>query len=409
MSSESHSSKQSPNDVPSELDVALRAGIKQTARKTLLGRLLNGFDLQDIFSAEHHTPDFIETRSEYIATRVRFMAFFYAIAVPLWTPIDYFLLSHEHFRLIVWPKLILTLVLLPLGQQAVRGLSCKHLHIVFMLTVLTACLFHFASMLILNSGTPEPILAGYNYMPFMVVSMLGVFPLTINWSLTLISLILCCYLSLQAVLGRLIGMDTVNTLWTFCILAGIALWVQSSQLLVLLKLYRESSRDPLTGIINRRIMMKCLASKIKHANEGGSPFCILLFDLDRFKRINDNYGHLVGDKVLKAAAEVLQQGLREQDVVARFGGEEFLAVLPQCRYPDAIALAEGMRGDLNRTTVLTADGEEIRLSTSIGITEYEIGEEISTTLNRADEALYQAKETGRNRAVHRQSEHFSRL
>ncbi len=403
MSSEPTLSKQSPIGILSEFGIALTANINQTVLK----RLFNGFDLQDIFSAEYHTSDFLETRSEYIAARVRFMAFFYAIAVPLWTPIDYILLSPEHFRLIIWPKLILTLVLVPLGRLAVRGLSSKHLHIVFALTVLAASLFHVASMLILNSGTPEPELAGYNYMPFMIVSMLGVFPLTINWSLVLISLILLCYLGLQAVLGQLISLDTVNTLWTYFILGGIALWVQSSQLLVLLKLYRESSRDPLTGVINRRIMMKCLASKIKQASDAGDPFCILLFDLDRFKRINDNFGHLTGDKVLKAAAEVLQQGLREQDIVARFGGEEFLAVLSQCRYPDAISAAEDIRSKLNRTTVPTPGGEEIQLSTSIGITEYEIGEDISVTLNRADEALYLAKKTGRNRAVHHQSEHFA--
>ena len=131
-------------------------------------------------------------------------------------------------------------------------------------------------------------------------------------------------------------------------------------------------------------------------------------DLDRFKRINDNYGHLIGDKVLKTTAEILQKGLREQDIVARFGGEEFLAVLTQCQYQEAITVAESIRKNLNQTMVSTPNGEEIQLSTSIGVTEYEIGEDISVTLNRADEALYEAKESGRNRVVHHQSENFTK-
>lgn len=387
----------------SAIDPAVKKIIDKLSHIDLFARLTNGLKLQDILSARHHSSDFIETRADYIAVRVRFMAFFYALAVPLWIPFDYFLLNAEHFSAMIMPKLLLTAFLLPLGQIAVRKLSNIQLHIVFMLTILAACLFYFASMLILNSGTPEPLLAGYSYMPFMFVSMLGVFPLTINWSLALIAMILIIYLSLETVLGQLISVETANTLWMFFILSGIALWVQSSQLLILLKLYRESSRDPLTGVINRRVLMKCLSSSTQNASENACAFCLLMFDLDRFKRINDNYGHLTGDQVLKATAEILQKGLREQDIVARFGGEEFVAVLTGCRYQEAVAIAERIRANCFETQLLAPNGEVISLSTSVGVTEYEAGEDISTTLNRADEALYQAKEQGRNRVVHRQS------
>lgn len=86
--------------------------------------------------------------------------------------------------------------------------------------------------------------------------------------------------------------------------------------------------------------MKHLSLEMGHTNDAGWSFCILMFDLDRFKRINDNYGHLIGDQVLKTTSEILQAGLREHDIVARFGGEEFVAILTGCRYEEAIAVAE---------------------------------------------------------------------
>lgn len=373
----------------------------------LFTRLSRGFKLQDILSARHHSNDFIETRSEYIAIRVRFMAFFYAIAVPLWIPMDYLLLNAEHFSTMIIPKLLLMAVLFPLGKVTLRKLSNTKLHIVFALTILAACLFYFASMMILNHGIAEPLLAGYSFMPFMFVSMLGVFPLTINWSLGLIFMIMLTYLGLQAALGQLLSMDTANMLWMFIILSGIALWVQSSQLLILLKLYRESSRDPLTGVINRRVLMKCLTSEIEHAKAGGYAFSILMFDLDRFKRINDSYGHLTGDKVLKTTADILQKGIRENDIVARFGGEEFVAVLTDCHYQEAITVAERIRASCYEALVTAPNDDKIQLSTSVGVTEYEPGEDIVVTLNRADESLYQAKEQGRNRVIHSQSNSFT--
>jgi diguanylate cyclase (GGDEF)-like protein len=175
---------------------------------------------------------------------------------------------------------------------------------------------------------------------------------------------------------------------------------------MLLRLYRESTQDPLTGMINRRVLMKRLTTEIAHVSDGGSSFCILMFDLDRFKRINDKYGHLVGDKVLKATADILQKGLREHDIVARFGGEEFVAVLPGLKNGEAISIAERIRESCYGTKVMAPNGDGIQLSTSVGVTEYEAGEAIEVTLNRVDESLYEAKVMGRNRVVHRQSDGF---
>ena len=361
------------------------------------------FKLHDIVSAGQHSQDFIDTRAEYIVLRLRFMTAFYVIAVPLWTPIDYLLLSPEHFTAMMLPKAALIGFLVPLGLYSLRRLSNAQVHALLTLNIVAAGLYYVSSMLILSQGATENYIAGYSLMPFMMVSMLGIFPLTLSWGVALIATIAAIYLGAVAAQGQLLTAATANMLWVLFVLAGIALWVQASQLLMLMRLYRESTQDPLTGMINRRVLMKRLAVEIEHVTQGGPSFCIQMFDLDRFKRINDNHGHMAGDKVLKSMADALQKGLRKQDIVARFGGEEFVAVLPDCKGEDAVAVAERIRQSCHESRVAAPNGESIQLSTSVGVTEYEPGEAIEVTLNRVDEALYKAKELGRNRVVHSQS------
>ncbi len=364
---------------------------------------ISRFKLNDIISAAHHSDDFIETRAEYIALRMRFMTAFYAISAPLWIPIDYLLLSPEHFTSMIIPRLTLMTVLLLLGFFSLRKLNSIQIHVTLALNIMAAAIFYAASMLILSRGAGENFIAGYGLMPFMMISMLGIFPLTLGWGIALIAIVVGIHLGLMASLGQLMTANTANFFWVLLVLSGISLWVQSSQLLMLMRLYRESTRDPLTGLINRRVLMKRLMTEIGQIRQGGPSFCIQMFDLDRFKRINDNHGHLVGDKVLQTAASVIQKGLRKNDIVARFGGEEFVAVLPACKSGEAIAIAERIRQSCNDVHVFADNGERLQLSTSVGVTEYENGEAIEVTLNRVDESLYRAKKLGRNCVVHSQS------
>ena len=375
----------------------------KTSLARFLARHMRGLMLRDIISTQHHSDDFVDTRADYIVLRLRFLLAVYAIAIPSWIPFDCLLLRPEHAAAMVVPRLAMSAFLVLLGSLTLRPLTSRQVHVVLALTFLASGAFYFVTMQILDHGGAEVSLAGYNLMPLLIVSMLGVFPLTLDWGVALIAMSTIPYLGLQAVQGRLMTADTANMLWMLLMLGGIALWVQASQLLMLLRLYRESTQDPLTGLINRRALMKRLTSEIAHLAEGRIPFSILMFDLDRFKRINDNYGHLIGDKVLKATATVLQSGLRQHDIIARFGGEEFVAVLPACGSNEALAIAERIRGSCHGTQLAAPNGDIIRLSTSIGVTEYEPGEAIEATLNRVDESLYKAKELGRNRVVHSQS------
>nr|MDP2191260.1 GGDEF domain-containing protein [Rhodoferax sp.] len=367
------------------------------------------FRLDDIISTRQHSHDFVETRAEYIAIRLRFMALFFAIVVPLWMPIDLVTLRPEHFPAIALARSMLAAFLLLIAVLTLRKLSSRQTDALLSLTIIAPIAFYVASIFILSQPVAETPLVGYSFMPSVMAAMLGVFPLTLAYGLLLSAVIVLAQLGITAYLGPLISLDTLDKLWVLMMIVGVSLWIQTGQLLMLLKLYRESTQDPLTGLINRRVLMKRLATEVTHNNKKQRPFCILMFDLDRFKRINDNYGHLTGDKVLKETAQILKNGLRDHDIIARFGGEEFVAVLTNVTSEAAMEVAERIRQNCHDTRVSAPNDEVIQLSTSVGVTQYETGEAIEATLERVDECLYVAKEQGRNRVIHRQSDQGQEL
>ncbi|MES2317937.1 MAG: diguanylate cyclase [Pseudomonadota bacterium] len=157
-----------------------------------------------------------------------------------------------------------------------------------------------------------------------------------------------------------------------------------------------SIRDVLTGLYNRRHLLDRLEIEKKRADRTGQLFSVIILDIDHFKRINDSFGHLQGDEVLKAVARVLQASLRETDLCARFGGEEFVMIVEQASGNGALVCAERARR-LVEAEKFPEIGDDFYVTVSLGVTGYRPMEEISQTISRADEALYRAKHAGRNR------------
>ena len=157
-------------------------------------------------------------------------------------------------------------------------------------------------------------------------------------------------------------------------------------------------RDELTGIHNRRFLLDLVEKEKERADRNGSEFCLCLFDIDFFKRINDTYGHAAGDTVLRDFARTVQDQLRALDAFGRYGGEEFLLMLPETPAASAIALAERVRGAVEGLRCLEAE-RTITLTVSVGVAEYRLGEKVAQTIVRADQALYLAKAGGRNRVL----------
>ncbi len=161
--------------------------------------------------------------------------------------------------------------------------------------------------------------------------------------------------------------------------------------------------DPLTGARNRRSFMQLAEQVMKDRREGKDiPICYLMFDLDHFKRINDNYGHGIGDKVLCAFVDVCNANLRESDLFARIGGEEFAALIRSRNLDLVENIAERIRMAFYHGVEVEIDGETLLINTSVSIGLVEIGpkqESVDSALQQADTVLYQAKQQGRNRVV----------
>jgi diguanylate cyclase (GGDEF)-like protein len=153
--------------------------------------------------------------------------------------------------------------------------------------------------------------------------------------------------------------------------------------------------DALTGLPNRRRMYDVMQQQLELATRYGTPFCIALIDIDHFKRINDAFGHLKGDEVLKQVADVLRSDLRAADQLGRWGGEEFLLVLPQTTLKEALAAAERSRQAIELHMGLASQP----ITISCGVTCYLPTDVTTTLVGRADDALYHAKENGRNKVV----------
>jgi diguanylate cyclase (GGDEF)-like protein len=157
--------------------------------------------------------------------------------------------------------------------------------------------------------------------------------------------------------------------------------------------------DSLTGVLNRGTFLGEFEREVSRAARGGAPFSLAIFDLDRFKLLNDRFGHPTGDLVLKAFADVLRQGIRKHDTVGRYGGEEFALLMPETGKDTALRVAERVRREL-ATRGVSAGGTHIQVTTSGGVATYGIdGLDWDSLLSTADTALYAAKESGRNRIV----------
>ena len=153
--------------------------------------------------------------------------------------------------------------------------------------------------------------------------------------------------------------------------------------------------DPLTGLPNRAAWSERLDYEVNAWHQRGNSLSLAMLDLDHFKRINDGYGHLAGDKVLKIIANVLSKRLRPTDFIARFGGEEFVLLMPDSALADALAVGEVLREAI-AACPFHFKGEPVTITVSMGVAQFQPGERSDLALKRADEALYRAKAAGRN-------------
>jgi len=162
------------------------------------------------------------------------------------------------------------------------------------------------------------------------------------------------------------------------------------------KLQKLAVTDGLTKLYNSRSFYSQLETEVDRFNRYRHPLTLLLLDLDHFKDYNDSYGHLEGDKVLVRFSQIIKSCLRTNDTAYRYGGEEFTVILPETGGEEAGTVAQRIRAALEAERFSPLNGKDVKITISIGVTEYQHKEELSTFIQRADKAMYRSKQKGRN-------------
>ncbi len=197
--------------------------------------------------------------------------------------------------------------------------------------------------------------------------------------------------------GALLAVYLFNLSVVFAMFSYLSFFYLSMVTTANRKLRRMATTDSLTGLFNRRHMTYLAEKELARFQRNGHPVAFLVLDIDHFKVINDEHGHEAGDRVLEDVAGIIKDQLRTQDLIARWGGEEFLAVLPDTELRSAQASAERVRQALMSREWQAPSGERIDITISAGVSEFRSDDDLNSAINRADRALYRSKEGGRNR------------
>ena len=199
---------------------------------------------------------------------------------------------------------------------------------------------------------------------------------------------------------------TVSTV-SLMALAVVAMWISAMRVRIsrqsdelrqtLVQAQALATTDMLTGLLNRRAMTDQLESELARVSRSGNPVCVALIDIDHFKKVNDHYGHRMGDEVLRAFASLAQGDLRQVDQLGRWGGEEFLLMVPHVDASQAWVAVERLRNRIAAHPM--GDSGNLTVTISAGLAQFSHGESLDRWIERADQALYQAKQSGRNRCL----------
>lgn len=354
----------------------------------------------ELLGCRDHSPGFDLVRAGYINTRVRFLALLFALLTPLWIPIDYLILPERAFLLMVVTRLIFSGSLFLLWLLSRDILSLAHARYRLVVLMVMPALFHLSTQLILGASIYDERLASYTFLPFLIIAIHCVFPLTLKEG-SLLALFTIFALSLDELIqAQLFTLVTLNHFWLLAVIMGIAIWAQLSQLHMQIMLFEQAAMDTLTGLQTRRAFMAQAEAELLRAERYNRTLVIAVLDLDHFKSINDTYGHLAGDKVLVAFSKLLKKALRSTDIVGRYGGEEFVIILPETALDEAEKVLQRILKNCRESRVLF-NSQEVRFTASAGLGELLV--DVQSSIQHADDALYKAKEQGRDRVVLAQS------
>jgi diguanylate cyclase (GGDEF)-like protein len=354
-----------------------------------------------LLRSRHHISLLEKRRSAMIVSRVRLVAGLFALLTPLWIVIDI-----AAFPRAVWIPLVLARIAATIAFTLIMLLASRMQKIQDAYRVL-AMLFAVPTSFFLFSyqhmaqfelhGIQQAFSTGYAFLPFVMLAGLSIFPLTLLENIAFISPLLI--MQITAGIMRIPVLDWPTfaaSFWLMLLIAGVAVLAGLSQLAFIIVLVREAIRDSMTGCFSRQSGEELLELQFILSCRSGTPLTVAFIDLDRFKQVNDLFGHDAGDTVLIEAVKALQSHLRMGDMLVRWGGEEFVLIMPNTTPAMAcIALARARTAGFG----IRPDGQPI--TASIGVAERlsDAPEDWHRMIEKADARMYEAKQSGRDRIV----------
>jgi len=352
-----------------------------------------------LFLPQSHPTLLARRRATMIVNRVRLFAFLFAVLTPLWSIVDVIVFPAPLWIMLAVMRLLACAAFswLLAGYRPSGNLFNAYRAIAILFAIPTV--FYVASHALLGSheltGLSAAIGAGYAFLPFVLLAGLSIFPLTLLESAVIASPILVA----QAIAGYL-SWETLNwpsfagAFWLLALITGVSALAGISQLTFMVVLVHQAIRDPLTGGFSRGSGEEILDLHFVNSGRGKLPLSVAFFDLDHFKSINDHFGHEAGDQALILTTNSIASHQRRGDTLVRWGGEEFLLIMPNTNIEQAqkaiTRIREGGFG-------LRPDGQP--MTASIGIAERGIDQADSwkELVEAADRRMYLAKQSGRDR------------
>lgn len=354
--------------------------------------------LPDLWSTAAHSISFRNTRSGYLRSRITLLGVVWGILIVLWIPFDLFFLPENQGTPIAIARLMLGGGLFLIAWHSQHHVRLYQAQWSMVLLVLMINFFYIYSISVLDfPQVYSGVEYGYTLLPILHVAVLTILPITLKESLGLLAITAVCQIGVDIKAQRLFTSEIMADYWLQNVLALMVIWSQQSKLYMLMRLYRQATLDPLTGIYNRRMLLQLAQKSLEACEQSKQPFTVLLFDIDKFKRVNDTWGHGAGDDVLKAFTYFIQEKIRKTDLFGRYGGEEFILFLPNCDHQTGQEIADRMLDSL-RALELDIDimDTKLRITSSVGISSLSQGDSLSSLIERADRALYECKDAGRD-------------
>lgn len=356
--------------------------------------------LPDLLVSGRHPQYLTRHRVDAIIDRVRLVAAAFSGLTLLWIALDALTLDATIWKRLAWMRVASAIVFVWLAVLPWRPSRLGGARLMLAVLLAVPLGLSVAAQVMLGAiDLAGPALVNarlYQSLPFVVIAGLGIFPLVVSEALAFAVPVLAAGTLGPILSGGADWADGVSTLWMLALILGVYMLAGMIQLNYMMALLRRASVDPLTGAFTRRSGTEIIDLQFRMAREQKQPFALVFFDLDNFKSINDRYGHDEGDCVLRGAARSLMGHLRRGDAVIRWGGEEFVAVLPGADRAGARIVVERV---LDQWLGVRPDGDPVTASMGAAERVADGAEDWPELVDLADRRMYQAKMGGKAHCV----------